>query len=99
MKQIIAAIFVCVAFSAIVNAAQRKIAYDRDGKIFVADVDRTHSKKIADGDWPEISPDGTRVAFNIESGSKHRPDPERDLAIADDTNGQITEIANSPSDH
>ena len=45
------------------NAAQRKIAYDRNGKIFVADVDGTHSKKIADGAWPEISPDSTCVAF------------------------------------
>ena len=44
MKQIIVAIFICVAFSAFVNAAQRKIAYDRGGKIFVADVDGTHSK-------------------------------------------------------
>ena len=52
MKQFIVAIFICVAFSALVNAAERKIAYDRGGKIFVADVDGTHSKKIADGAWP-----------------------------------------------
>ena len=49
MKQFIVAIFLCVAFSSLVNAAERKIAYDRGGKIFVADVDGTHSKKIADG--------------------------------------------------
>ena len=61
MKQIIVAIFVCVAFSALVNA-ERKIAYDRNGKIFVANADGTHSKKIADGSWPEVSPDGARVA-------------------------------------
>src|SRR4029077_4422974 len=29
MKQFIVAIFLCVAFSAVVNAAQRKIAYER----------------------------------------------------------------------
>lgn len=73
MKQIIVAIFVCVAFSALVNAAERKIAYDRGGKIFVAEVDGTHSKKIAEGAWPEISPDGTRVAFNTEGDAKNRP--------------------------
>src|SRR5437667_11174074 len=99
MKQIIAAIFVCVAFSAIVNAAQRKIAYDRDGKIFVADVDRTHSKKIADGDWPEISPDGTRVAFNTESDAKNRLGPERHIAIADVATAKVTVLPNIPSDH
>jgi hypothetical protein len=49
MKQFIVAIFACVAFTALVNAAQRKMAYDRKGKIFVADVDGTHSKKIAEG--------------------------------------------------
>jgi TolB protein len=63
MKIFIVTISLCLALSALVDAAQRKIAYDRSGKIFVADVDGTHSKKIAEGDWPEISPDGTRVAF------------------------------------
>jgi hypothetical protein len=42
MKQFIVTIFLSVAFSAILNAAQRKIACDRSGKIFVADVDGTH---------------------------------------------------------
>jgi hypothetical protein len=31
MKQFIVAIFLCVACSALANAAQRKIAYERDG--------------------------------------------------------------------
>ena len=39
MRQFFVAICLCVAFSALVNAAPRKIAYDRTGKIFVADVD------------------------------------------------------------
>jgi TolB protein len=64
MKQFIVAIFLCVAFSALVNAGQRKIAYESGEKIFVADTDGTHSKKIAEGALPEISPDSTRVAFN-----------------------------------
>ena len=55
MKQFIVAIFLCVAFSALVNAAQRKIAYERGEKIFVADVDGTHSKKSC----------GRRVARNF----------------------------------
>jgi hypothetical protein len=32
MKQFIVAIFLCFAFCALVNAAERKIAYDRGGK-------------------------------------------------------------------
>ena len=99
MKQFIVAIFLCVAFTALLNAAQRKIAYDRRGKIFVADVDGTHSKKIADGAWPEISPDGTRVAFNTEGDAKNRPDPERHIAIADVASGKVTVVPNIPSDN
>src|SRR5438046_5332781 len=99
MKQIIAAIFVCVAFSAFVNAAQRKIAYDRGENILVADVDGTHSKKIADGSWPEISPDGTRVTFNTEGDAKNRPGPERHIAIADVASGKVTVLPNIPSDN
>ncbi len=49
MKQFIVAIILCVVFSALVNSGQRKIVYERSEKIFVADVDGTHSKKIADG--------------------------------------------------
>jgi TolB protein len=99
MKQFIVAIFLCVAFTALLDAAQRKIAYDRGGKIFVADVDGTHSKKIADGAWPEISPDGTRVAFNTEGDAKNRPDPERHIAIADVASGKVTVVPNIPSDN
>jgi len=49
MSRVALAIFVCVAFSAFVNAAQRKIAYERGEKIFIADADGPHSKKVADG--------------------------------------------------
>jgi hypothetical protein len=46
MKQFGIAIFLCFAFCALVNAGPRRIAYERDEKIFVADVDATHSKKF-----------------------------------------------------
>jgi hypothetical protein len=71
MKQFIVAIFLCVAFSALVNAAERKIAYDRGGEIFVANADGTHSKKIAEGTWPEISPDGKALLMDVDCGSEH----------------------------
>lgn len=99
MKQFIVAILVWVAFSGLVNAAERKIAYDRGGKIFVADLDGTHSKKIAEGAWPEISPDGTRVAFNTEGDAKNRPGPGRHIAIADVASGKTTVVPNIPSDN
>ena len=99
MKQFIVRISLCVAFSALVQAGQRKIEYDRSGKIIVADVDGTHSKKIAEGDWPEISPDSTHVAFNTEGDAKNRAGPERHIAIADVASDRVTVLPNVPSDN
>jgi TolB protein len=97
MKRFIVAVFLCFAFSALVNAAPRKIAYDRGGKIFVSDVDGARPRKIADGTWPEISPDGTRIAFNTDENN--RPGPERHIAIADVASGKVAVVPNVPSDN
>jgi TolB protein len=99
MKQLTFAIFLCFAFSALSNAAQRKIAYEHGDNIFVADIDGTHAKKIADGALPEISPDGTRIAFNTEGDAKTRPGPERRIAIADVASGKVTILKEIPSDN
>jgi TolB protein len=99
MKQLTIATLLCVAFSALGNAAERKITYDHGENIFVADIDGTHPKKIAAGALPEISPDGTRIAFNTEGDAKTRPGPERHIAIADIASGKITVLPNIPSDN
>jgi TolB protein len=99
MKQFVFAILLSISLSTFCHAGPRKIAYDRNGKIFVADMDGTHSKKIADGGWPEISPDGTQVAFNTEGDAKNRPGPERHIAIADLASSKVSVIPNIPSDN
>jgi TolB protein len=99
MKPLTLSIFLCIAFSALSHAAQRKIAYEHGTNIFVADVDGTHPKKIATGALPEISPDGTRVAFNTEGDAKTRPGPERHIAIADLGTGKVTILKDIPSDN
>jgi TolB protein len=99
MKRFIVTIWFCAAFCALVNAGQRNIAYERDEKIFVADLNGTHPKKIADGALPEISPDGAHVAFNTEGDAKDRPGPERHIAIADVATGKVTVLPNIPSDN
>ena len=48
---------------------------------------------------PEISPDGTRVAFNTDEDSKTRPGPERHIAVADLADGKVTVLKNIPSDN
>src|SRR5206468_1127198 len=83
MKPLTLFMFLCVALSALSNAAQRKIAYEHGDNVFVADPDGSHAKKIAAGALPEISPDGTRIAFNTEGDAKNRPGPERHIAITD----------------
>jgi TolB protein len=92
-------LFVCVAFSATSNAEQRQIAYERGENVFVANVDGTHAKKIAAGALPEISLDGTRIAFNTEGDAKDRPGPERHIAIADVASGEVTVLPNIPGDN
>jgi TolB protein len=99
MKPLTIVTFLCVAFSTLTHAAQRKIAYEHRDDIFVADADGTHQKKIAAGALPEISPDGTRVAFNTEADSKTRPGPERHIAVADLASGKVTVLKDIPSDN
>jgi TolB protein len=99
MKPLTIIIFLFVAFSALSGAEQRKIAYEHRGNIFVADTDGTHQKKIAAGALPEISPDGTRVAFNTEADAKTRPGPERHIAVADLASGKVTVLKDIPSDN
>jgi TolB protein len=99
MKPFTIALVICFSLSAGNNAAERKIAYERGENIFVANGDGTHSKKIAAGALPEISPDGTRVAFNTEDDAKNRPGPERHIAIADVASGEVTVLPNIPSDN
>jgi TolB protein len=99
MKPLTLAFFLCVAFSALSHGAPRKIAYEHRENIFFADIDGTHQKKIATGALPEISPDGTRVAFNTSEDSKTRPGPERHIAVADVASGKVTMLKDIPSDN
>jgi Tol biopolymer transport system component len=56
--------FALASFSAAAFPADSHIAFERNNAIYVANLDGTNEKKIADGIFPAISPDGTRVAFN-----------------------------------
>ncbi len=70
--------------------ATRTIAFERNGSVWIANLDGSGAKKIAAGALPEISPDGTRLAFNTEGDAKNRPGPERRIAIADVASGKVT---------
>src|SRR5437899_12611630 len=56
-------LLILLASASLVRAAQRQIAFERDNAVWLASLDGTSERKIADGNFPAISPDGTRVAF------------------------------------
>jgi len=63
MKRAILLLFALAAFCASVFCDDRHIAFERDQAVWIANLDGTGEKKIADGIFPAISPDGTRIAL------------------------------------
>jgi len=92
-------IFFCLSIAALAVDPQRKIAFERGNNVWIANLDGTAAKKIAAGSLPNISPDGTRVAFNTDEDSKTRPGPERHIAVADLASGRVTIFKDIPSDN
>jgi TolB protein len=85
------------AVSSFAAEPARKIAFERDGVVYTADLDGKGAKKVAQGELPQISPDGTRVAFTTdEAGSKT---PVRHIAIADLATGKVSRLKSVPSDN
>ena len=91
--------FFCFNLAALAVGPQRKIAFERGDNVWIANLDGTAVKKIADGSLPNISPDGTRLAFNTSADSKTRPGPERHIAVADLATGKVTIFKDIPSDN
>ena len=72
-----------------------RLAFERnDGTVWVANLDGTGAKKIAAGVYPDISPDGTKLAFNTEEKS-----PVRHIKVVDLATGAATVFKNVPSDN
>jgi TolB protein len=63
-KRILSPILFLLFGAASSFAAPQMIAFERDQAVWIANLDGTGEKKIADGIFPAISPNGIRVAFN-----------------------------------
>ena len=74
-----------------------RIAFERDNSIWIANIDGTNAKKVASGNLPEISPDGTKVAFNTDEPSKSTP--IRHIAVVEISNGKMNVFKTLPSDN
>jgi hypothetical protein len=64
MKKIIPVAFSLVSFTAAALPADQHIAFERYNAVYIANLDGTNEKKVANGIFPAISLDETRVAFN-----------------------------------
>ena len=84
-----------VAVTAHAADAPRKLAYAKGGTLYVASLDGTGAKKVATGSGPDLSPDGTRLAFNTEDPTGKTP--ERQIAIAEVATATATIVPNIPS--
>ena len=97
MKKIIALALVLVISTVVAFAGERRIAFERSDAVYVANLDGTAEKKIADGIFPAISPDGTRVAFNTVE--KSDTTYVRHIAVTDIATGKTTVFKDVPSDN
>lgn len=70
------------------------IAFERSGSIWLANLDGSHARKIAEGYMPEISPDGKYIAYNI---TENNTAGNRYLAIVNTESGKVTQLRQPPS--
>jgi len=96
MRKLIA--FALASFSVTAFPADRHIAFERNNAVYVANLDGTAEKKLADGIFPAISPDGTRVAFNtVEKTSETTY--VRHMAVVDVATDKVNVFKDVPSEN
>jgi TolB protein len=98
MRKIIASTALLYLVSAAIVSASLMIAFERSDAVWIASLDGSGEKKIADGIFPAISPDGSRVAFNTvekTSGTTY----VRHMAVIEVATGKLNVFKNVPSDN
>ena len=98
MKKIILLAFAVASVAATAFSADRHIAFDCNNAVYIANLDGTGEKKVADGIFPAISPDSTRVAFNtVEKTSE--TSYVRHMAVVEVPTGKLNVFKDVPSDN
>src|SRR6516225_9791023 len=98
MKRMILLLFSLAISSTSGFCGDRQIAFERDQAVWIANLDGTGEKKIADGIFPAISPDGTRIAFNTTEKTSDTT-YARHIAVVDIGTGKIDVFKDIPSDN
>ncbi len=97
-KKILTTVLFCLFGTAAAFATPPLIAFERKDAVWIANIDGTGEKKIADGIFPAISPDGTRVAFNtVEKTSD--TSYVRHIAVVEVATGKLSVFKDVPSDN
>lgn len=87
-------IFAVATLALVCNLRAEVLAFQQGGWLCVAETDGSKVRKIAKGVYPDISPDGTKIAFNTEGS-----DGKRHIAIADVASKKTVLVPNIPSDN
>ena len=98
MRKLISFAFALASLSATAFPADRQIAFERDQAVWIANLDGTGEKKVADGIFPAISPDGTRVAFNTVEKTSNTT-YVRHIAVVELATGKLNVFKDVPSDN
>jgi TolB protein len=70
------------------TAAQQQLAFERAGSIWVSNIDGTNARKITKGSGPDLSADGTRIAFHTDTSTEK--DVVRQIAVVDVPTKKVT---------
>jgi TolB protein len=97
-KKISCSIILFLFGAAAALGAPQLIAFERNDAVWIANLDGTGEKKIVDGIFPAISPDGSRVAFNTvekTSGTSY----VRHMAVVEVATGKLNVFKDVPSNN
>lgn len=82
---------------ATVVSAEPRLAFERGDGVWIAAVDGSGQLKVADGQAPDISPNGALLAFNTVQATGQPS--HRKIAVADLATGKTTIFNDIPSDN
>jgi TolB protein len=94
MKKIVA-VLILLGSLGLTHGAPKKLAFERDNAVYIADLDGLNEKKIAEGQSPDFSPDGSKLAYNTVQADNQPA--HHQLVILDLASGKTAILKEIPS--